>query len=153
MLEERINGSSAIADGGEVITSQSAGDGEEWVVEIDSRSDHDGPDPNFPDLEDRGAHSSADPSEWECLSDSEDSHSSYRDCQLPATEHFSSPPVSSQLPPRISVMTTDIHPDNSRSTFAFVLDRYLIISSFIGLLAFLIYVLLWLPSTYSFHDY
>ncbi|RPA98367.1 ankyrin [Choiromyces venosus 120613-1] len=151
MLQEAINGSTAITDNrDQAIISQSVGHGEECGAETQFGGGDLGPD--ITDLNGQKTHSSTYLDKREQILDYKDSDPSSNESHLTSIKHFSPPPPSPEFPLLVSPSATDTQPHNSESTPPIAVDRYLIISSFICLLAFLIYTFpSLLPSISSFN--
>ncbi|RPA98365.1 ankyrin, partial [Choiromyces venosus 120613-1] len=151
MLQEAINCSTARTDfEGQAAISQSVEGGEECGSEKQSGSGDLGPDIVYPHAQQ--APSSTGLDEREQILDCQNYDPSCRESPLTSTKHFSPPSPSPELPLHVSPITTDTQPHNSRSALPIAIDRYLIVSSFICLLAFLIYTFPSLLSSISFFN-
>ncbi|RPA91890.1 ankyrin [Choiromyces venosus 120613-1] len=149
MLQERIDSSSETADdGGHALSSLSAG--QECAVVMQSGSGD--LDPEITDLDRQNANSSGDPDEKERILDFKNAGSSSGESHPPSTEHSGPPPPSPECSLSSSPRKTDTSPHDSGPTIPIAINRYLMISSFVCLFAFLLYLLpSLLPTISPFH--
>ncbi|RPA96107.1 ankyrin, partial [Choiromyces venosus 120613-1] len=149
MLQDRINGSSETADdGGHALPSLSVG--QECALVMQSGSGDVGPD--ITGLDRQNANSSGDLDEEERILDCKETGSSSGESHPPSSEHFGPLPPSPECSLSSSPGKTDTPFHNAGSTLLVAVNQYLLISSFICLLTFLIYIFSFsLPSIFSFH--